>query len=137
MRQLLMIRAENWVLIEYVECIVPLIFSILLCCFYFLDSTNAQYYEIYEGLNWSKFKELQQDLLIYAFLECIILFLFVRSLIKRLKVPLWHLLGFILHIDFWPFIQLLTAWYSISLSASLEHAGNDWTFQFQCRPPPQ
>ena len=26
MRQLLMIRAENWVLIKYVECIVPLIF---------------------------------------------------------------------------------------------------------------
>ena len=136
MRQHLLIRAENWVLLEYVECIVPLIFSIILCGIYFFDSTNAQYLEIYKGLDRSKFKTLQRDLLIYAFLECTILFLFGRSLIKRLKVPLWRLLGFILHTDFWPFILLLTTWYSFSLSASLDHSGNDWTFQFQCRPPP-
>ena len=136
MRQHLLIRAENWVLVEYVECIIPVTFSLLLCGFYFLESTNTEYYKIYKGLDWSKFRIMQRDLLIYAFLECTILFLFVRSLVKLLKVPLWHLLGYILHTDFWPFMLLMTSWYGFSLSASLDHAGNNWSFYFQCRPPP-
>ena len=66
-QRMLLIRAEDFVLVEYVECIVPLIFSIVLAGFYCFDSTNAQYIELYKGLDRSKILKLQQDLLIYAF----------------------------------------------------------------------
>ena len=132
-QRLMLILAENFVLIEYVECIIPM----LLAIFSFLVSKfpwNKDYILLFEGMDESEMKQAQQLLWVYSFSEIIVLAIAIPIFIGRLDFPFWKHLGFVLTENRSMLIALVSLWLLQTIASSVKHLHSGWNFD--CAAPP-
>lgn len=132
----LLVLSENIGLLEYVECIVPLMFSYISFIFYY--SPNRFYVEMFHPSHYTidSVRHAVISLALYGMVEITALVVFCLVLLKKMDLPIWHQVGFALNDSFLFTTALLFTWFIYSIAGTMEQLGHDWTFQFdwECNP---
>ncbi|TMW64943.1 hypothetical protein Poli38472_009110 [Pythium oligandrum] len=120
---------EFVILVEYIEIIVPTIFSIyLVICF---QLPNHVYYPQLRDINASKLTGTVARVLVYALLELVSLVVLSVCLRRKVVISPLYQLAFVLEKQ-WQLVQFkLSFWMLFTVMQALEHAGADYTFQFK------
>lgn len=126
----LLLLSENVGLIEYVECLVPIVFSVISIAFYVLP--NRKFVQMFHPNHYyvdNVWKSVLA-LLLYAWVEIIVLALFCKIVLRKINFKIWSQVGFVLHENFWFTTVLLYTWFIFSIAGTIDQLGHDWTFKF-------
>uniref|UniRef100_H3HCH4 Uncharacterized protein n=1 Tax=Phytophthora ramorum TaxID=164328 RepID=H3HCH4_PHYRM len=126
--QRLLYMAEFLLLLNYVEVIIPLVFSIYLYGVYHLP--NREYYVQLRGMNEDELVHTLQNVLFYCSLQLVSLFLLFFALQRKLGLSPMHHLAFVLDKQIVGVQVKLVFWVYYNAQASLQHSGYDYTFHF-------
>eukprot|EP00644_Phytophthora_capsici_P000072 jgi/Phyca11/99821/e_gw1.4.1057.1 len=119
---------EFTILVEYIEVIVPVVYSIYVIAMSYLP--NRVYYAQLADMNTEKLQSTLSNVLLYSLLEFISLVVLTVFLRKTLKFSPVHQLAFVLRSQ-WKMVQSkLVLWVLYVVQSSLVHFGADYTFQF-------
>ncbi|KAE9032217.1 hypothetical protein PR003_g11174 [Phytophthora rubi] len=124
----LLYMAEFLLLLNYVEVVIPLIFSIYLVITYYLP--NREYYAIYDGIDQIQLMQTLTNVLFYCLLQLASFLLLVFMLRRMLGFSPIQQIAFILkkQVDY---VQMcLIFWLYYNVQSSLRHLGYDYSFQF-------
>ncbi|KAE9192755.1 hypothetical protein PF001_g21528 [Phytophthora fragariae] len=127
LRQLLYM-AEFALLLNYVESIIPLVFSIYLVATYHLPNRN--YYPIYDNMEQHQLLETLVSVMLYCLLQLLSL-VFVTVMLKRMigHSPIQQIAFVLQHQVDW--VQMcLVFWLFYNVQGSLRHLGYDYSFKF-------
>ncbi|KAG6623057.1 uncharacterized protein IUM83_12251 [Phytophthora cinnamomi] len=128
MVQRLLYLAEFILLLNYVEVIIPLVFSIYLYGMYHLP--NREYYAQLHGMSEHMLLQTLKNVLFYCSLQLVSLLLLFYALKKQLGFSPIHHLAFVLDKQFVGIQVKLLFWVYYNAQASLQHSGFDYTFRF-------
>ncbi|KAL3669462.1 hypothetical protein V7S43_005855 [Phytophthora oleae] len=128
MVQRLLYMAEFLLLLNYVEVIIPLVFSIYLYGMYHLP--NREYYAQLRGMNEGELILTLKNVLFYCSLQLVSLLLLFLALKKKLGMSPIHHLAFVLDKQFIAIQVKLCFWVYYNAQASLQQSGYDYTFRF-------
>ncbi|POM68604.1 Hypothetical protein PHPALM_15221 [Phytophthora palmivora] len=117
--QRLLYMAEYLVLLNYIEVIIPLIFSIYLVITYNLP--NRDFYAVFEGMEYHQLIQTLRNVMLYCFLQ------FVSA---KIGLSLTRQLAFVLEKQFDWIQTSLVFWVLYNSQSSLVHVGYDYSFQF-------
>ncbi|KAE8986929.1 hypothetical protein PF011_g19792 [Phytophthora fragariae] len=119
---------ECIVLSEYVECIIPLLYSSYIVMMVKLIS--ASYHTELTGVTETNVSSTVQTVIIYGFLELgsFVLFAFIVKKVCGIQV-LYHL-AFVLEAQMLSIQSKIMGWMLITLGFRVVHFGIDFTFQF-------
>ncbi|KAJ8578812.1 hypothetical protein ON010_g392 [Phytophthora cinnamomi] len=124
----LLYMAEFVLLLNYVDVIVPLVFSIYLAVMYELP--NRRYYAQLEGMQKDLLYLTLKNVLFYCSLQLISLILLIIALQRKLGLSPIRQLAFVLEKQFAGLQIKLIFWVFYNVQASLKHAGYDYSFHF-------
>eukprot|EP00644_Phytophthora_capsici_P005899 jgi/Phyca11/97766/e_gw1.2.430.1 len=119
---------EFVVLVNYLEVVIPLIFSAYLFTMYHLP--NRAYYEQIRGMDEAQLHVALFNVLLYAGLQFASLVGINFVLWHRLQISVFRQLAFILDRQRTRVQTCLVFWVSYSVQTSLQHFGFDYTFRF-------
>ncbi|KAJ8576501.1 hypothetical protein ON010_g2709 [Phytophthora cinnamomi] len=124
----LLLMAEFLLLINYVEVIIPLVFSIYLFATYHLP--NREYYAVYNGMDQLRLANTLKNVLFYCLLQLVSLLVLIVILQRMLGHSPAKRIAFVLEkqVDFEQIS--LVFWMFYNVQTSLKHFGYDYTFQF-------
>eukprot|EP00644_Phytophthora_capsici_P016687 jgi/Phyca11/122125/e_gw1.47.87.1 len=124
----LLYMAEYVLLLNYVEVVIPLVFSIYLIATYHLP--NRAYYPLYDGMDQHQLLHTLSSVLLYCFLQFLSLLILIGALKRMLgHSPIQHI-AFVLEkqVDW---VQMcLVFWLFYTVQGSLKHLGYDYSFRF-------
>ena len=114
-------KCELVLLVEYIECAIPLLYAVYLGILFHLP--NAAYYPGVSELSPAKLQSVVASILIYAFLEFVSL-IYVHAILKwRFKLSALHQLAFTLENE-WLLLQgMFVGWVIVVLQFTLVHYG--------------
>ncbi|KAE8954968.1 hypothetical protein PR001_g32284, partial [Phytophthora rubi] len=119
---------EFTILIEYIEVIVPVVYSIYVATMSYLP--NRVYYAQLANMDADKLRSTLSNVLLYGFLEFVSLIVLTVILQKTMKYSPVHQLAFVLR-NQWRMVQSkLVLWVVYVVQSSLVHFGADYSFQF-------
>lgn len=114
-------QCEFYVLAEFVECVIPLMYvNYMVVLFYLL---SAKYYPDTVNMTPAQLQLTVVNIAIYASLEIVSLIL-VHCVIKwKFSFSSAHMLAFVLRNQFFEFQGRLAVWYLYFLELTLYHGG--------------
>ncbi|KAE9185400.1 hypothetical protein PF001_g23697 [Phytophthora fragariae] len=119
---------ECVVLVNYVEVVIPLIFSAYLFAMYHLP--NRAYYELMATMDDHRLRDALANVLLYAALQFASLLVLNVVLWQRLQISAFHQLAFVLEKQWNQVQNRMILWVFYNVQASLQHFGSDYTFEF-------
>ena len=122
--------SEHLVLTEYVEIIVPIIYTAFLTIMY--GTSNKKYYDGLRSFEFTldDYYSAVTSLAILALLEALSFFMLYVILKAMVNINAFHHLGFVLKKHFMLGVVTLTMWLILTTGFRLDHNGCDLTFQF-------
>ncbi|KAE9078464.1 hypothetical protein PF010_g23117 [Phytophthora fragariae] len=119
---------EFMLLINYVEVIVPIIFSANLVVMYHLP--NRVYYSQINSMDDEKLRQTLGNVMLYCFLQVVSLVVLFVVLWQKLRVSGLRQLAFVLEKQGEQVQTKLVLWVFYNVQATLEHFASDYTFKF-------
>lgn len=119
----LLFQCEYHALVEYVECVIPVVYTIYVSILCQLPSSNYQPETM--NLTTARFQTMISNVLIYASWELVSLVALHVAVKRRFGFSLLHLLAFVLESRFIEFQGRLLAIFSYIFSVTLVHFGSD------------
>ncbi|KAG4050393.1 hypothetical protein PC123_g14366 [Phytophthora cactorum] len=119
---------EFVVLLNYVEVIVPLIFSAYLLMMYHLP--NRAYYKQIDGMDKAQLWDTLSSVLLYAGLQLLSLIVLNFVLWHRMRLSGFRQLSFVLERQCSPVQNKLILWVFYNVQTALQHFGFDFEFTF-------
>ncbi|KAE9082560.1 hypothetical protein PF010_g21538 [Phytophthora fragariae] len=117
----ILFMAEFLLLINYVEVIIPLVFSVYLVTTFYLP--NREYYAVYNGMGESQLISTLNNVMIYCFLQLLSLLLLVFTLRRMVGLSPIRQIAFVLEKQV-AWVQMsLIFWLFYNVQGSLEHLG--------------
>ncbi|EGZ07227.1 hypothetical protein PHYSODRAFT_340354 [Phytophthora sojae] len=126
--QQLVYAAEFLLLLNYVEVIIPLVYSIYLYVMYQLP--NRGYYAQLQSLDRDHLIHTLQGVLFYCSLQLLSLFVLFFVLQFTLGLSPIHQLAFVLEKQYSGVQLKLVFWVYYNVQASLQYSGYDYSFKF-------
>lgn len=120
----LLFQCEYHALVEYVECVIPLVYTIYVSILCQLPS--SKYQPEIMNLTPARFQTMITNMLIYATWELISLMVLHVAVRRRFGISLFHSLAFVLRSPFIEFQGRPLAIFSYIFSVMLAHFGSDW-----------
>ncbi|KAE9077023.1 hypothetical protein PF010_g23672 [Phytophthora fragariae] len=133
--QRLVYAAEFLLLLNYVEVIIPLLFSIYLIGMYHLP--NGNYYAQIHRMDQTELVDTLRSVQFYCSLQLVSLLLLFVALQQMLGLSPVHQLAFVLEKQFDGVQIKLVFWVFYNVQASLQHNGYDYKFKFPWLHPTQ
>lgn len=128
--QALLLECEHIVLIEFIECAVPMFYSLYLVILFHLP--NARYYPEMHHVDSAKLSRTVGNIAFYAALELFSLFYMHVLLHWRFKISALHLLANVLERDYVLLQAVFTQWVILVLQFTVEHQGTLQNAQSSC-----
>lgn len=122
-------RTEILMLVEYIECAIPVMYATYLSIIYHLP--NRKYYPEIEHLTAHNLSAMVVRVLTYAFLELLTLLWVHFMLHRRFQFSAMHQLAFALEHERLVVQSSLIAWTLVILQFTMVHFGVDFTFKFE------
>ncbi|KAI9982875.1 hypothetical protein PInf_006675 [Phytophthora infestans] len=120
--------AEFLLLLNYVEVVVPLVFSLYMFATYQLP--NREFYSQLHGMTQSELMQTLENVMFYCLLQLVSLLLLAFILQRKLGLSPMHQLAFVLEKQYSGVQTRLVFWVFYNVQASLQHYGYDYTFRF-------
>ncbi|ETL35476.1 hypothetical protein L916_12387, partial [Phytophthora nicotianae] len=117
--QILLYMAEFLLLLNYVEVVVPLVFSVYMLATYQLP--NREYYSQLHGMTQSDLLQTLGNVMFYCSLQLASLLLLVFILQRKLDLSPIHQLSFVLEKQYSAVQAKLVFWVLFTTQASLQH----------------
>lgn len=114
-------QCEYHVLVEYVECIIPMIYSLYVVILFQLPS--AKYYPETRDVPFAHVAAMAFNVMVYAWLELLSLFAFHLTVKKRFGFSPAYVLAFVLENQAIELVARLTVWFVYILELTLVHFG--------------
>ncbi|KAK1930419.1 hypothetical protein P3T76_014090 [Phytophthora citrophthora] len=124
----LLFMTEFVLLLNYVEVVIPLVFSMYMFAMYHLP--NRAYYAQLAGLDEDQLLQTLKNVLFYCSLQLLSLLVLAFTLQRKLGLSPIRQLSFVLEKQFAGAQIKLIFWVFYNVQASLKHSGYDYTFQF-------
>lgn len=121
-------RTEILMLVEYIECAIPVLYATYLSTIFYLP--NRKYYPEIEHLTADKLSAMVVRVLIYACLELTTLLWVHFMLHRRFQFSAMHQLAFALEQERLVVQSSFIAWTLVILQFTMVHFGVDFTFKF-------
>ncbi|KAG2819255.1 hypothetical protein PC116_g14787 [Phytophthora cactorum] len=119
---------EFMLLINYVEVIVPVIFSANLLVMYYLP--NRVYYSQIDSMDDAKLWSTLGNVMLYCFLQLVSLVIMFMLLWHKLHISAVRQLAFVLEKQGEQVQTKLVFWVFYNVQATLQHFASDYTFKF-------
>ncbi|ETI30739.1 hypothetical protein F442_22050 [Phytophthora nicotianae P10297] len=119
---------EFVILINYVEVIVPIIFSANLLVMYHLP--NRVYYSQIVSMDDGKLRKTVENVMLYCLLQLLSLIILFLVLWRRLRISGLRQLAFVLEKQCEQVQTKLIFWVFYNVQATLQHFASDYTFKF-------
>ncbi|KAL3673900.1 hypothetical protein V7S43_001587 [Phytophthora oleae] len=119
---------EFVVLLNYVEVIIPLIFSAYLLMMYHLP--NRAYYKQIDGMDKAQLWYTLSNVLLYAGLQLVSLLVLNLVLWYKMRLSGFRQLSFVLERQCSPVQNKLILWVFYNVQTALQHFGFDFAFTF-------
>ncbi|KAE9178945.1 hypothetical protein PF005_g23874 [Phytophthora fragariae] len=119
---------EFVILINYVEVIVPIIFSANLIVMYHLP--NRVYYSQIDSMSDEKLRQTSGNVMLYCFLQLVSLVILFFVIWRRLQISGLRQLAFVLEKQAEQVQTKLVLWVFYNVQATLQHFASDYTFKF-------
>ncbi|EGZ14718.1 hypothetical protein PHYSODRAFT_505337 [Phytophthora sojae] len=113
--------AEYLLLINYVEVIIPLVYSCYLIATYHMP--NHEYYTVFQGMDHARLYQTLKNVQLYCLFQLVSLLLLMYKLKFTLGFPPVQHLGFVLENQIQWVLLHLTFWIIYNVQGSLEHLG--------------
>lgn len=117
-------ECEHIVIAEFIECAVPMFYSLYLVLLF--HSPNAKYYPETRHIDATKLAVTVRNIATYGILEFISLLYMHFLLLRKFDISALHLLANVLERDNAILQSLFTGWLIMVLQFTLEHGGT-WT----------
>lgn len=117
----LLFQCEYHVLVEYVECMIPILYCIYVLILYQLPS--AKYYPEIRDMSWVQVESMVANVLIYASLEVLSLVLLHVVVKKKFGFSPVYVLAFVLENQAVELQARLIVWFAFVLQLTLVHFG--------------
>lgn len=117
----ILFQLEFHVLEEYVECIIPLLYSFHIMVLYHLP--NVKYFTDMVNMTPAKLELTMLNIGTYALIEVLSFIVLHFALRRKLDISPACLLSFVLETHFFEFLGRLMAWYVTLLVFTLDHCG--------------
>lgn len=117
----LLFQCEYHALVEYVECVIPVVYTIYVAILCQLPS--SRYYPETMHLTTAKVRNMVTNIMVYACWEMVSLIALHVAVRWRFRISLLHLLAFSLHSRFVEFQGRLLTIFSYVFSFTLVHYG--------------
>lgn len=121
-------RTEILMLIEYIECAIPVLYATYLSTIFYMP--NRIYYLAIEHLTPDKLSAMVVRVLTYACLELVTLLWVYFILYRRSQFSAMHQLAFALEQERLVVQSSFIAWTLVILQFTMVHFGVDFTFKF-------
>lgn len=119
--QELLLESERIILVEYIECIVPLFYVVYMVVLFYLP--NARYYPEMANLDATRLARTLRNIILYTILEFVSLF-YVHSFLRRkLKISALHMLANVLERENAALQGVFFTYVTIVLQWTLQHGG--------------
>lgn len=122
-------RCESVLLVEYIESVAPLVFSLSMTILFCLP--NAKYYPGMVAMSTAKLGATVASIVVYSALECLSLVYLHAALHRNFRVSALHQLAFVLEKQWLTVQGLFLTWVIVALSFTLEHYGT-YVLLLQC-----
>lgn len=119
--QALLLECEHIMLVEFIECAVPLFYSLYLVILFHLP--NARYYPETKSLDWARLSRTVRNIALYAVLELVSLVYMHTLLHWKFGISAFHLLGSALERDKIILQAVFTQWVVLVLQFTVQHQG--------------
>ncbi|ETI40436.1 hypothetical protein F443_14162 [Phytophthora nicotianae P1569] len=126
--QTLLYMAEFLLLLNYVEVVIPLVFSIYMFATYQLP--NREYYSQLHGMTQTELMQTLENVMFYCLLQTVSLLLLIFILQRKVGLSPMHQLAYVLEKQYSGVQTRLVFWVFYNVQASLQHFGYDYTFRF-------
>ncbi|TMW63163.1 hypothetical protein Poli38472_002104 [Pythium oligandrum] len=120
---------EFVILVEYVEIITPVIYGIYVSICFHLP--NRKFYPQLRDIDSDRLGVIVTNVFMYAALELVSLLVLSTLLRRKLLISPIYQLAFVLEKQWWLVQMKLTFWMLYVVMSTLEHSGEDYTFQFK------
>lgn len=117
----MLFNCEYLVLVEYIECVIPIVYSVFTSVLFHLH--NAAFYPHIRTLTSEKLRIMMSHLIEYTLLEVVTLLGLCLLLRLKLKVSALYQLAFVLETHMEMVQAKLFVWVVYSLTYGLDHAG--------------
>lgn len=119
--QELILECEHIVLVEFIECAVPLYYSLYMVILYHLP--NAKFYPEIQHLDPARLSRTVHNIALYAILELVSLLYMHFLLLRRFNISALHLLANVLERDNVMLQAVFMQWMIFVLQFTVEHNG--------------
>jgi hypothetical protein len=120
----ILFQCEYHVLVEYVECIIPMIYSLYVGILVQLPS--AKYYPETRDVPFAHVTSMALNVMVYAWLELLSLFAFHLLVKKKFGFSPAYVLAFVLENQAIELVARLTVWFVYILELTLVHFGKSF-----------
>lgn len=120
--QMLIIECEQIMVVEFMECVVPMFYVLCTCTLYFF-LPNARYYPELERMTSAKFTSSVSNIGTFGAMEIVSL-LYVHVMFQwRFGISALHLLAFMLKNQNWLLQGVFMTWVPMVMQYTLQHYG--------------